>query len=80
MSESGQTRPSGRAMGTSALPPIATELRKSRNGSFEQQWTLADLFDHLVGNQQKVATDCQTKRSGRLQIYHQFEFGWLLYG
>ena len=37
-------------------------------------------FDHLVGNQQKVATDCQTKRSGRLQIYHQLEFGRLLTG
>jgi hypothetical protein len=37
------------------------------------------LFDHLVGNQQKVTTNCQTKRFSRLQIYYQLELSWLLY-
>src|SRR5258707_1329634 len=37
------------------------------------------LFDHLVGDQQKVATDGQTKRSSRLQINNQLELGRLLY-
>jgi hypothetical protein len=36
-------------------------------------------FDHLVGDQQKIATDGQTKRFGRLQIYNQLELGRLLH-
>src|SRR4249919_4115318 len=42
------------------------------------RWDAAS-FDHLVGNLQQVATNCQAKRISRLQIYHQLEFSWLLY-
>jgi hypothetical protein len=38
------------------------------------------LFDDFVGNEQKIAADRQTKSFGRLQIYHQLKFGWLLHG
>src|SRR5262249_8443988 len=36
-------------------------------------------FDHLVGNQQKVASNRQAERSSCLQIDYQLEFGRLLY-
>ena len=52
----------------SDIAPCPKRARKSCN-----------LFDHLVGYQQKIATDSQTKRFGRLQIYNQLELGRLLY-
>jgi hypothetical protein len=40
---------------------------------------VAPSFDHLVGDQQKIATDGQTKCFGRFQIYNQLELGRPLY-
>ena len=37
-------------------------------------------FDHLVGNEQKIATYCQAQCFRRLQIDDQLEFGRSLYG
>lgn len=37
------------------------------------------LFDHLVGDLEKVARDHEAKRFGRLQIDNQLKFCWLLH-
>ena len=57
---------------------LRKDKKKARAESNRTSWEVRkapdsahrDLFNHLVGNQQKVATNCQTKRSSRLQIYH----------
>jgi hypothetical protein len=38
------------------------------------------LFDHLVGNQQKIARDCKTKCFCGLEIDSQLEFAGLFDG
>src|SRR5262249_31378355 len=60
---------------------IGPTLSGPRDTNTEKQvvWPPA-LFDNFVGNQKKVAANGQTKRLGRLQVYHQLEFGWLLHG
>ena len=42
--------------------------------------TFAKLFDHLIGNQQKVARDRQAEDLGRLQVDDQLELRRELYG
>jgi hypothetical protein len=55
----------------SALPPKADMCGATRDVRFGPIADIAhELFDHLVGDQQNVATNGQTKRSSRLQIYH----------
>jgi hypothetical protein len=43
-----------------------------------QKRTSAASLDHLVGNQQKIASNAQVKCSGRFQIDDQLEFSRLL--
>jgi hypothetical protein len=59
--------------------PSATHLSSPTSATKSANSGHGALFDHLVGNQQKVATNCQTKRFSRLQIYYQLELSWLLY-
>jgi hypothetical protein len=59
--------------------PKADIPRGEQYVRFVPKADIAHLFDHLVGNQQQVATNCQAKRLRRLQIYHQLEFSRLLY-
>src|SRR5262245_28652691 len=64
---------------TSIIPGQVNTLRGSAyalSGSepmsaLGHKQTSATLFDHLVGNHQKVSTNCQAKRLSRLQIYRQ---------
>ena len=55
-----------RAYGPENLNPVP---QKDFCNTICQQRKWSGLFDDLVGNQQKVAANCQTKRSSRLQIY-----------
>jgi len=58
MSELGQTRKSAFATAMSAVAPIATELRTSREVRFVPEADMAmGLFDHLVGASKNARRD-----------------------
>jgi hypothetical protein len=49
--------------------PTPEEVRRSK---------MRRLFDHLLGAKQEGLRDRQSDRFRRLEVDHQFKFGWLL--
>src|SRR6266568_8628765 len=85
MSEMGQRRRSQHVRNESAYPPKAARQQTSRlvgSVPIPDSCTaaIAASFDRLVGEQQKLAGDCQPQFSRRLQIDEQLEPGGLLDG
>jgi hypothetical protein len=78
MSESGQTRSSGRFRYTSAHVPQADLQAALHDIGVVPLAEVRALFDHLVGGQQKFAGNCQLQFSCGFQIHEKFELCWLL--
>jgi hypothetical protein len=62
MSELGQTRKSAFATAMSAVAPIATELRTSREVRFVPKSEVSVLFDYMIGAQHQTGRNFMTDR------------------
>src|SRR5258707_11847715 len=74
-SGSGQSRQNWAARAMSGLPPLATELRTSRDVSNVPNSEVAILFDHLVSLGKQGLWHGETERLCSVQIDDQFELG-----
>src|SRR6478735_11874106 len=79
MSLAGHSRPNWAIRATSALPPIATKLRTSREVCSVPISEVAILFNNLVGlpNQRRREGDPESLRG--LEVYSQFKADRLLH-